>query len=172
MDYLKNLVRTVPGFPKEGIIFRDVTSVLQDPEGLQGSINTMSEKLEGIDFDIVIGPESRGFIYAAPLAYNMKKGFVLARKAGKLPAEKISKSYQLEYGEATIEIHKDAIKKGQKIVIADDLLATGGTCKAVCELVEEFGAKVVASVFFIELLEINGRASLEPHCEVFSIIKY
>ena len=169
---LKSLVRTIPDFPKEGIMFRDITTVLKDGWGMKTAIDEMSQKLRDKEFDLVIGPESRGFIFATPLAYNMNKGFVLARKAGKLPAETIAKSFELEYGEAIIEIHKDAIKKGDKIVIVDDLLATGGTCKAVCELVKEFGATVVAAVFLIELPEINGRKNLEDYCEVHSILKY
>jgi len=168
---LKNLVRVIPDFPKEGILFRDITTVLKDAEGLHQSVNAMSEKLEGIDFDVVVGPESRGFIFGVPIAYNMKKGFVPARKEGKLPYETIRKSYGLEYGEATIELHKDAIQKGQKVVIADDLLATGGTCKAICELIEESGAEVVGIVFFIEIEELKGRETLEGY-NIHSIIKY
>lgn len=170
MDF-KKLIRTIPDFPKEGILFRDITTVLKDPEGLQNSINEMSEKLKDTEFDIVIGPESRGFIFGVPLAYNMKKSFVPARKAGKLPHETISKTYQLEYGSTTIEIHKDALKKGQKVVIADDLLATGGTCKAICELIEEVGAELVGMVFFIELEDLNGREALKGY-PVHSIVKY
>lgn len=170
MDF-KKLIRTVEGFPVEGIHFRDITTVLKDPEGLHSSISQMSELLEGVDFDIVIGPESRGFIFGVPLALNMRKGFVPARKPGKLPSETRSISYDLEYGSNTIEIHKDAIKPGQKIVIADDLLATGGTCKAVCELVEQAGAEVVGIVFFIELEDLDGRELLEGY-NVHSIVKY
>lgn len=170
MDF-KNLIRTIPDFPNKGILFRDITTVLKDPEGLHNSINEMSEKLKHIDFDIVIGPESRGFIFGVPIAYNMKKSFVPARKAGKLPHETISKTYELEYGSATIEIHKDAIKKGQKVVIADDLLATGGTCKAICQLIEEVGAELVGMVFFIEIEHLNGREALKGY-PVHSIVKY
>jgi adenine phosphoribosyltransferase len=131
----------------------------------------MQEKLKNIEFDIIIGTESRGFIFGTPLAVTMGKGFVPARKKDKLPSEVISKTYTLEYGENTIEIHKDAIKKGQRIVIADDLLATGGTCKAVCELVESVGAEVVSIIFFIELLELKGVELLKDY-NVQSIIKY
>ena len=170
MDF-KSLIRTVNDFPIKGIEFRDITTVLKDPEGLQASIDQMAEKLKGVDFDIVIGPESRGFIYGVPLALRTGKGFVPARKPGKLPAETISKSYELEYGTNTIEIHKDALKPGQRVVIADDLLATGGTCKAVCELIEAAGATVAGVVFFIEIEELNGREHLKNY-PVHSIVKY
>ena len=170
MDF-KGLIRDIKDFPIDGILFRDITTVLKDPDALHASIDEMSEKLKDLDFDVVIGPESRGFIFAVPLAYNMKKGFVPARKAGKLPAETISKSYTLEYGENVIEIHKDAIKKGQKIVIADDLLATGGTCKAICDMVEEAGAEIVGIVFFIELEDLPGRELLKGY-NVHSIVTY
>ncbi|MCL2610429.1 MAG: adenine phosphoribosyltransferase [Defluviitaleaceae bacterium] len=168
---LKNFVRNIPNFPIEGIQFKDITTVLKDPKGFKLAIDAMMEKLKGLEFDIIIGPESRGFIFGTPLAITMGKGFVPARKKGKLPSEVISKTYTLEYGENTIEIHKDAIKPGQKIVIADDLLATGGTCKAVCELVESVGAEVVSIVFFIELLELAGREALKDY-NVQSIIRY
>ncbi|MCL1924128.1 MAG: adenine phosphoribosyltransferase [Defluviitaleaceae bacterium] len=171
MDNFKNIIRNVPNFPIEGIQFKDITTVLKDPVGFKASIKAMEEKLQGIDFDIVIGPESRGFIFGTPLAVTMGKSFVPARKKGKLPSEVISKTYTLEYGENTIEIHKDAILAGQKIVIADDLLATGGTCKAICELVESVGAEVVGLVFFIELLELNGRETLKGY-NVSSLVTY
>ena len=168
---LKSLVRDIPDFPKEGILFRDITTVLKDADGLYNSVNLMSDKLENVDFDLVVGPESRGFIFGVPIAYNMRKGFVPARKKGKLPHDTISKTYALEYGESVIEIHKDAIKKGQKVVIADDLLATGGTCKAICELIEEVGAEVAAIVFFIELESLRGRENLKGY-NIHSILKY
>lgn len=171
MDF-KKLIRTVPNFPMPGIQFRDITTLLKNPQGLQSAIAEMSTLLKDIDYDIVIGPESRGFIFGVPLALNMQKGFVPARKLGKLPSKTIKKTYDLEYGSNTIEVHDDALIKGQKIVIADDLLATGGTCKAICELVKEVGCEVVASVFFIELEELKGKKVLEPYCNVFSIVKY
>ena len=171
MDEIKNLVRNIPNFPIEGIQFKDITTVLKEPSGLKMSIEAMKKALEDIEFDIIIGPESRGFIFGVPLALACEKGFVPARKKGKLPGEVISKTYTLEYGENTIEIHKDAIKKGQKIVIADDLLATGGTCRAICELVESVGASIASIVFFIELEELNGREALKDY-NVNSIITY
>ena len=145
---------------KKGIIFRDVTSILEDPEGLQLSIRELQDKLEGMDFNIVIGPESRGFIFGMPIAYNLQKAFVPIRKKGKLPCETASIKYDLEYGSAEIEIHKRSIKPGDKVVIVDDLMATGGTAKAIMEMVEEMGAEVVASAFLIELDFLNGRKAL------------
>lgn len=171
MDF-KSLIRTVPDFPIPGIQFRDITTMLKSPKGLNAAINKMSDFLQTVSFDSVIGPESRGFIFGVPLALNMEKGFIPARKAGKLPAQTVSKTYELEYGKNTIEIHRDAISPGQKLVIADDLLATGGTCKAICELVQEVGAEIVAIVFFIELSNLKGREELEKYCPVFSIVKY
>lgn len=171
MDFKKH-IRTIPNFPIEGIQFRDITTALKEPKALSESINTMKNLLKDIEFDVVIGPESRGFIFGVPLAVVSGVGFVPARKPKKLPANTISKTYDLEYGTNTIEIHKDAINPGQRIVIADDLLATGGTCKAVCELVKEAGATVVASIFFIELMELNGRETLENYGEVFSVVQY
>lgn len=170
MDF-KKLIRTIEDFPVDGIHFRDITTVLKDPAGLSASIEQMGEKLKDIEFDLVIGPESRGFIFGVPLAVNMGKGFVPARKPGKLPAETNSVEYELEYGTNKIEIHKDALKPGQKVVIADDLLATGGTCKAVCELVEQAGAEVVGIVFFIELDALGGRELLQGY-HVQSIVHY
>ena len=171
MDF-KNLIRNIPDFPIPGIQFKDITTVLKDAAGLNAAINEMSDFLKDITFDAVIGPESRGFIFGVPMALNMQKGFIPARKPKKLPAQTISKTYDLEYGKNTIELHKDALAPGQRVVIADDLLATGGTCKAVCELVQEAGAKVVAIVFFIELSGLKGRDELEKFCPVFSVVEY
>lgn len=168
---LKNVIRDIPDFPYEGIIFRDITPILHDPSALKASIDQMEEKLEGVEFDLIAGPESRGFIFSTPLAYGMNKGFIPVRKAGKLPYKTIQKTYTLEYGTATIEIHEDAIKPGQKIVIADDLLATGGTCRALCELIEEMGGEVVAAVFLIELQGLGGREALKGY-KVHSVVKY
>ena len=137
MKKLEEYVKSIPDFPEKGIIFRDVTSVLQDAEGLHLAIDQMQEKLEGVDFDVVLGPESRGFIFGVPIAYNMHKAFVPVRKKGKLPRATISQTYDLEYGTATIEIHKDAIQPGQKVVIIDDLIATGGTTEAIIKMVED-----------------------------------
>ena len=170
MDF-KEVIRTIPDFPEEGILFRDITTVLQTPKALNASIDAICESMKDEDFDIVVGPESRGFIFGVPVAYKLNKGFIPIRKAGKLPAEIISKSYSLEYGQATIEMHKDAIKKGQKVVIVDDLLATGGTCKAMCELIEEAGGIVSLMSFFIELEDLAGRDVLKGY-NIKSIIKY
>ena len=134
MKKLEEYVKSIPDFPEKGIIFRDVTSVLQDADGLHMAIDQMQKKLEGVDFDIVLGPESRGFIFGVPIAYNMHKAFVPVRKKGKLPRATISQTYDLEYGTATIEIHKDAIQPGQKVVIIDDLIATGGTTEAIIKM--------------------------------------
>ena len=135
MKRLEEYVRSIPDFPEEGIIFRDVTSVLQDAEGLKLAIDTMQNLIQDLEYDVIAGAESRGFIFGTPIAYNMGKPFVLIRKKGKLPCETMEKEYELEYGTATVEIHKDAIKHGQKVLLVDDLIATGGTTKAMIELV-------------------------------------
>ncbi|MCT4687593.1 adenine phosphoribosyltransferase [Vallitalea sp.] len=166
---LKTLIREVPDFPKEGILFYDITTILQNPEGLKASIDQIQAKLEGIEFDYIIGPESRGFIFGVPVAYNMGKGFLPIRKAGKLPYKTKSKEYALEYGTATIEMHIDAIKPGDKVVIIDDLLATGGTSKATVELIESLGGEVVKLVYLIELDFLKGRDKLKNY-DVDSII--
>ena len=171
MKRVEDYVRTIPDFPEPGIMFRDVTSVLQDADGLQLAIQGVEKLLEGLEFDAVVGPESRGFIFGVPVAYNLKKSFVPVRKKGKLPCETIEKTYDLEYGTATIEMHKDAIKPGQKVVIVDDLIATGGTIEAITELIEELGGEVVKIVFLMELEGLNGREKLQGY-EVDSVIKY
>lgn len=171
MKKVEDFVRSIPDFPEEGIIFRDVTSVLQSAEGLQLAIDELKKRLEGIEFDVIAGAESRGFIFGMPLAYLLNKPFVLVRKAGKLPCETISKTYELEYGSATIEIHKDAILPGQKVVLVDDLIATGGTMKAACELVEELGGEVVKLLFLLELAGLEGRKALEGY-NVDSVVVY
>ena len=170
MDLTK-IVRDIIDFPQEGIIFRDITPVLQNAEALQEAVNQFCRRLEKEDFDYVVGPESRGFIFGVPVAYAMKKGFVPVRKPGKLPCEVISKSYDLEYGSNVLEMHKDALKPGDRVVVVDDLIATGGTTKAICELVEELGAEVVSLNFFIELEGLKGREALEGY-KVDSIIQY
>ena len=164
-------VRSIPDFPEPGIIFRDVTSVLQDADGLQLSIDGIMDKLKGVDFDVVVGPESRGFIFGVPVAYNMKKAFVPVRKKGKLPCETVSMEYDLEYGSAVIEMHKDSIKPGQKVVIIDDLIATGGTIEAITKLVEQLGGEVVKIVFLMELAGLDGRKKLAKY-DVDSVIRY
>ena len=160
MKKLEEYVRSIPDFPEEGIIFRDVTSVLQDAEGLHLAIDTMQEKIKDLEYDVIAGPESRGFIFGMPIAYNNKKPFVLIRKAGKLPCETVSVDYDLEYGKATIEMHKDSVKKGQKVLIVDDLIATGGTTEAMVKLIESLGGQVVGIVVLIELAGLNGRSRL------------
>ena len=171
MKKIEEYVRSIPDFPEPGIIFRDVTSILQDADGLALAIDLMQEKLDGLDFDVIAGTESRGFIFGMPLAYLLKKPFVLVRKAGKLPCETISKTYDLEYGSATIEIHKDAIKPGQKVVLVDDLIATGGTMKAAAELVEELGGEVVKILFLMELAGLEGRKVLDKY-DVAAVVTY
>ena len=171
MKKLEAYVKSIPDFPEKGIIFRDVTSVLQDADGLHMAIDQMQEKLEGVDFDVVLGPESRGFIFGVPIAYNLHKAFVPVRKKGKLPRATISQTYDLEYGTATIEIHKDAIQPGQKVVIIDDLIATGGTTEAIIKMVEELGGEVVKIVFLMELAGLKGRERLSGY-DIDSAIIY
>lgn len=171
MKNLVDYIRTIPDFPKKGIMFRDITTVLQDKDGLQLAIDSMQNNLKNIDFDVVVGAESRGFIFGMPIAYNMKRSFVPIRKKGKLPAETIEESYDLEYGQATLEMHKDAIKPGQKVVIVDDLIATGGTAEAMIKLVEKLGGEVVQLNFLIELSDLNGRRKLSNY-DIKSCIQY
>ena len=168
---LSTLIRDVKDFPKEGILFKDITTLLQNGEGLVASLDQVAEKLEGLDFDLVVGPEARGFIFGVPTAYKLGKGFIPVRKPGKLPYECVSQSYDLEYGSSTIEMHIDAIQKGQKVVIVDDLLATGGTTKAMIDLVEKMGGEVAKVVFLIELKELNGRELLKGY-DIESILQY
>ena len=170
MKKLEDYVRSIPDFPEPGIIFRDVTSVLQEADGLQLSINGIMDKLKDVDFDVVVGPESRGFIFGVPVAYSMKKAFVPVRKKGKLPCETISMEYDLEYGSAVIEMHKDSIKPGQKVVIIDDIIATGGTIEAITKLVEQLGGEVVKIVFLMELAGLDGRKKLAKY-DVESVIR-
>lgn len=171
MKPIEEYVRSIPDFPEPGIIFRDVTSVLQDADGLHLAIDLMQEKLKGVEFDVIVGPESRGFIFGVPIAYNLKKPFIPIRKKGKLPCETSSVTYELEYGTAEIEIHKDAIKKGQRVVIIDDLIATGGTNEAMVELIEGLGGVVVKCVFLMELSGLKGRERLSEY-DVDSVIMY
>ena len=171
MKKLEEYVRSIPDFPEEGIIFRDITYVIQDPDGLQLAIDGLDGLVKGTDYDVVVGPESRGFIFGVPVAYKNHKSFVPVRKKGKLPCETISQEYSLEYGTATIEMHKDAIKPGQKVVIVDDLIATGGTIEAIIKLVEALGGEVVKIVFLIELQGLKGREKLKGY-DVDALIKY
>jgi len=171
MKTVKDYIRTIPDFPEKGIMFRDVTSVIQDADGLKLAIDEMAKKLDGLDFDVIAGAESRGFVFGMPIAYILHKPFVMIRKAGKLPCETVSKTYDLEYGTATIEMHKDSIKPGQKVVLVDDLIATGGTMKAAAELVEELGGEVVKMLFLIELAGLKGREFLSDY-DIDAVVSY
>ena len=171
MKKVEDYVVSIPDFPEPGIIFRDVTSVIQDAEGLQLAIDEMQKLLEGVEFDVLAGAESRGFIFGMPIAYNLKKPFVLVRKKGKLPRETVEMSYDLEYGSATIEMHKDSIKPGQRVVLVDDLIATGGTIEAAAKLVEQLGGEVVKIIFLMELAGLEGRKKLAKY-DVGSVICY
>lgn len=171
MKKLEEYVRSIKDFPKEGIIFRDVTTVIQDADGLRLAIDSMQDKIKDVDFDLVIGPESRGFIFGVPIAYNLHKPFIPVRKKGKLPCETVSMEYELEYGTAVIEMHRDAIKPGQKVVIIDDLIATGGTIEAITKLVEQLGGEVVGICFLMELKGLKGRDRLKGY-RVDSVIQY
>lgn len=171
MHEIDKYIRSIPDFPEEGIIFRDVTTVVNDAEGLRLSIDEMTKLLDGVDVDVIAGIESRGFVFGMPIAYNMGKPFAMIRKKGKLPAETISVEYELEYGSASIEIHKDAIKPGQKVVLVDDLIATGGSFAAAAKLIEQLGGEVVKMIVLIELKGLNGRANLAGY-DVGSVIAY
>ncbi len=160
---MHDYIRSIKDFPEEGIIFRDITSVLEDADGFQLAVDSMQEKIANLDYDVIVGAESRGFVFAAPLAYLNHKPLVLIRKKGKLPCATVEREYDLEYGSATLEMHLDSIKPGQKVVLVDDLIATGGTTKAMIELVESVGAKVEAVVVIIELAGLNGRELLEGY---------
>ena len=171
MKAIEEYVRSIPDFPEPGIIFRDVTSILQDADGLALAIDSIREMVKDLDYDVVVGPESRGFIFGVPVAYAEHKSFVPIRKKGKLPRETITAKYDLEYGSAEIEIHKDAIKPGQKVVLVDDLIATGGTMEASCKLVEQLGGEVVKILFLMELAGLKGREKLAKY-DVASVITY
>ena len=171
MKKLEEYVRSIPDFPEPGIIFRDITTILQDPDGLHLAIQSMQDKLKDTEFDVVVGTESRGFIFGVPIAYNLHKAFVPVRKKGKLPCETVSMEYDLEYGSAVIEMHKDSIKPGQKVVLVDDLVATCGTIEAAIKLVEELGGEVVKVVFLMELAGLKGRERLKGY-EVESVLCY
>lgn len=171
MKKIEEYVRSIPDFPEPGIIFRDVTSILQDADGLQLAIDSMQDFLKDTDVAVIVGTESRGFIFGVPIAYNLHKPFVPVRKKGKLPCETVSMSYDLEYGSAEIEMHRDSIKPGQKVAIIDDLIATGGTIEAAVKLVEELGGEVVKIVFLMELAGLKGRERLAKY-DVESVIVY
>lgn len=171
MKKIEDYVRSIPDFPEPGIIFRDVTSILQDADRLALAIDSMQECLKDVDVDVIVGTESRGFMFGVPIAYNLHKAFVPVRKKGKLPCETVSMSYDLEYGSAEIEMHKDSIKPGQKVAVIDDLIATGGTVEAAVKLIEELGGEVVKIVFLMELAGLKGREKLAGY-DVDSVICY
>lgn len=170
-ERLKQLIRSVPDFPKEGIVFRDITTLLADAAGLALAVKAMADPFHDQKIDLVIGPESRGFIFGAAMAIELGCAFVPVRKPGKLPAETLAQEYQLEYGSDKLEIHTDAIKPGQRVLMVDDLLATGGTMKVCCQMVEQLGAQVIGISFLIELGFLNGRAQLADH-NLHTIINY
>lgn len=168
---LKSRIRTVPHFPKEGIMFRDITPLLNDNEAFRHSIQKFKDYYQDKNIDVIVGPESRGFIFGAVLAHELGVGFVPIRKPGKLPAEKESQEYELEYGTDKIEIHKDSIKKGQRVLVVDDLLATGGTCEAAAKLIERIGGEIAGFAFLIELSFLKGREKLKDY-NIYSLIDY
>jgi adenine phosphoribosyltransferase len=168
---LKDYVTTIPDFPKPGIMFRDITTIVSSPDGFKLAIDQMINSLKGLDFDLIAGSESRGFVFGTPVAYALGKGFILVRKKGKLPRETISEEYDLEYGTATLEMHKDAVKPGQKVVIIDDLIATGGTTEAMIKMIERLGGEVVKICFVMELAGLGGRKKLSGY-DVVSLISY
>jgi adenine phosphoribosyltransferase len=171
INELKNIIRDVPDFPKKGIIFKDITTLIKDPSAFKSSIKLLLKECKKYSVDKVVGIESRGFIFGTPIALELKAGFVPIRKPGKLPAETISETYELEYGTDSIQIHKDAIKPGDKVIIIDDLLATGGTAQAACKLIEKCGGKPVLIAFMIELTFLNGRDKLKDH-NVFALLDF
>jgi adenine phosphoribosyltransferase len=170
---VKSRIRTVPHYPKPGIMFRDITTLLKDPIGLRVTIDELVRRYQDVKIDKIAGIESRGFILGAPLAYALGKGFVPIRKKGKLPAATIGHDYELEYGTDRIEIHTDAIEKGEKVLLVDDLIATGGTAEAACKLIDKMGGQVVECCFVIDLPDIGGRARLEKHGQkVFALCEF
>lgn len=171
MKRIEDYIRSIPDFPKKGIIFRDMTKALNSPDELRVVIDSLQDLVKDVDFNIIGGIESRGFILGMPMAYNLNKAFLPVRKKGKLPCDTIEESYDLEYGSATIEIDKTAIKKGDRVVLVDDIIATGGTMKAAARLVERLGGEVVAIVFLMELVDLKGRDVLKRY-PVYSVIKY
>ncbi|SDB05637.1 adenine phosphoribosyltransferase [Eubacterium oxidoreducens] len=168
---VKDYVRSISDFPEEGVLFRDITPVIQDPQGFRLALEGMQELIGDTQFDVIVAAESRGFLFGAPLADRYGKGVTLLRKKGKLPWKTVSQSYELEYGSAEVEMHEDAILPGQKVLIVDDLIATGGTVEAAVKLVEKLGGEVVMAVFLMELTDLKGRERLKG-CEVKSVIKY
>ena len=168
---LREKIRIIEDFPKEGISFKDITTLIADGEGLKASVDKIVDNLKDKNIDLIVGPEARGFIFGVPVAYALGVGFIPVRKPGKLPGETISVDYSLEYGQDQLQMHKDAIKPGQRVAIVDDLLATGGTIEGVAKLVEQAGGEVVSLDFVIELTELNGKDKLKGY-DVFSLVKY
>ena len=168
---LKSLIRTIPDFPEEGILFRDITTLLKEPEGLYEAVEQLRDSVKDLSYDVIVGPESRGFIFGVPLAYAEHKGFVPVRKPGKLPAAVYSQEYALECGVSRLEMHQDALKPGQKVLIVDDLLATGGTAQAIATMVEKAGCQVAGFTFLIELADLGGREKLKNY-SVRSVLSY
>lgn len=171
MKRLEEYVRSIVDFPKPGIIFRDITTILQDADGLKLAVDSIRKSLEGLNYDVIVGPESRGFIFGVPVAYAEHKGFVPIRKQGKLPCKTVSMEYALEYGTAVLEMHEDSIKPGQRVVVIDDLIATGGTTEALIKLVEKLGGEVVKICFVMELKGLNGREKLKGY-NIETLITY
>jgi adenine phosphoribosyltransferase len=172
LNRLRKLIRDIPDFPKPGIMFRDITPLLADPSGLALAVELMANPFRGKNIDLVVGAESRGFIFGTAVACCLSAGFVVVRKPGKLPHQRVSMSYDLEYGKDTLEMHADAIVKGQRVVVVDDLLATGGTMKACCDLVRQLGGTLVGAAVMIELTDLPGRAKLSDVPAVHSVIEY
>jgi adenine phosphoribosyltransferase len=168
---IKDKIRTIPHFPKQGIMFRDITTLLKDASGFEEVINELFERYKDAKIDVVVGIESRGFIIGSALAHRLKVGFVPIRKKGKLPAEVIREEYELEYGKDVVEMHKDAISKGQRVLLADDLIATGGTALAACKLIEKAGGKIVECAFVIDLPDLKGKEKLAPR-KVFALVEF
>ncbi len=171
MKTVADYIMTIPDFPKPGVMFRDVTSLLNNPDGFQLAVDELSRRLEGVDYDLIAGIEARGFFFGSPIAYNQHKGLIAVRKQGKLPRETVAATYDLEYGSATIEIHKDSIKPGQKVVIIDDLIATGGTIEAAIRLVEQLGGEVVKVLFLVELTDFERSEKLNSY-NIESLVQY
>ena len=171
MKDLSRIIRNIPDFPKKGILFRDITPLLQDSESFREAVDVLSDKYRNEDIDLVVSAEARGFILGAPLAYKLGVGFVPVRKPGKLPYEVEKATYELEYGEDTLEMHRDAVREGDRVLVFDDLLATGGTARAICQLVEKPGGKVTGICFLIELTFLKGRERIKDY-PVFSLIRY
>jgi adenine phosphoribosyltransferase len=168
---LKKEIRVIDGFPKEGISFKDVTTLLKDKDVFKYTVDRIAEHLQDKNIDLVIGPEARGFLFGAPIAYAIGAGFIPVRKHGKLPCETVKVNYALEYGSDELEMHRDAVEKGQRIALVDDLLATGGTMSSVAEMVENLGGRIVTADFVIELTDLKGRDKLDKY-DVFSLVKY